>query len=95
MRTEPEKVSGVLKTVLSERGYLSFCYENDVVENWKDIVGKKISEVTVCVRVENGILYVRVPSSSWRQELIFFKREILQKIKKKTKCKTISDIKFY
>ena len=60
-----EKLDSILGDILSNR-YLNVCKEYDVISQWKDIVGE-ISEVTVCNRVENGVLYVQVSSSAWRQ----------------------------
>jgi len=84
-----------MQSVLSERGYLTPCFEADVMQKWHAIVGEKISEVTECSEVREGIIYVRVSSASWRQELSFLKKEIIEKIKEKTRCNTIKDIIFF
>jgi|SRR5690554_385509 predicted nucleic acid-binding Zn ribbon protein len=93
--TQPKKIDSILGEILSNRGYLSVCKEYDVMSQWKNIVGEKISDVTVCNRVENGVLFVKVDSSAWRQELVFLKVKILQRIKESTNCNSIKDIVFY
>ena len=93
-KRQPEKLAGIMKSVLSNRGYLSACYEGQIPHRWPDIVGERIANVSKCKGVENGILYVRVPSASWRQEISFFKEEILKKIRTETQCETVSDIVF-
>jgi predicted nucleic acid-binding Zn ribbon protein len=91
----PEKLGSIIDSILSERGYSTICKEYDVVSKWKDIVGEKIASVTECTRTENGKLYVKVSSSSWRNEIVYLKAEILKKVKKETGCSTIYDIVFY
>jgi predicted nucleic acid-binding Zn ribbon protein len=92
---QPKKIDSILGNILSNRGYLNVCKEFDVISQWKDIVGDKVSEVTVCNRVENGVLYVQVSSSVWRQELVYLKINIMKKIKENTNCTSIKDIVFY
>lgn len=94
-KKHPQKLGDVMQSVLSERGYLTSCFEVDVMQKWHAIVGEKISAVTECSEVREGIIYIRVSSASWRQELSFLKKEIIEKIKEKTRCKTIKDIIFY
>jgi predicted nucleic acid-binding Zn ribbon protein len=91
----PETIGSIIDAVLGERGYLTPCRELDVVRRWPEIVGKKIAGVTECGRVENGVLYVRVASASWRQEICYIKSHILDTIKKETPCTSIRDVVFY
>lgn len=91
----PEKIGNLLDSILSERGYKTICKEYDVISKWKEIVGEKIALVTECTRIEDGKLYVKVSSSSWRNEIVYLKTEILKKIKKDTDCTTVFDIVFY
>lgn len=91
----PQKLGEIVKSVLSERGYLKQCLEAEIVKVWPDIVGERIAKVTECTDVRDGVVYVRVFSSSWRNEIPFLKKEILDKIKKETRCKTITEIVLY
>jgi predicted nucleic acid-binding Zn ribbon protein len=88
----PEKIDSIIGSFLQERGYLSICKEYDVIAQWKEIVGEKVAKVTQCEKVENGILYIRVISSVWRNEIVYCKSFILNSIKKNTGCTTIKDI---
>jgi predicted nucleic acid-binding Zn ribbon protein len=90
--TGPERVGSILEGILAERGYLSICKELPIQQRWPEIAGEQIAAVTVCDRVENGVVYVRVSSAPWRQELVYLKQQLLEKIKKE--CMTISDIVF-
>jgi predicted nucleic acid-binding Zn ribbon protein len=90
----PEKIKFVLGDFLLEKGYLNVCKEYDAISKWNTIVGEKISSVTKCERIDNGILYVKVTSAPWRQEIVFLKQEILKKIKNESGCVTIKEIVF-
>ena len=94
-KKSPKKLGEIVRSVLSERGYLKQCLEVEILKKWPDIVGEKISKVTECTDVRGGVVYVRVFSSSWRNEISFLKKEILDKIKKESRCKTITDIVFF
>ncbi len=94
MRKAPEKLGDVLNSILADAGYLSICKEYAVVHQWPDIVGEQLAGVTECTRAEDGVLYVRVASAPWRQELAYLKKEILKKILRETDCATIKDIVF-
>ncbi|MBD3390388.1 MAG: DUF721 domain-containing protein [Chitinivibrionales bacterium] len=93
-RKEPQKLGSILEGVLSQRGYLSVCREGQIRERWTQIVGERVAAVSECRGVENGILYVRVPSAAWRQEISFLKQRILSRIRTETQCRTVKDIVF-
>ncbi len=91
---EPKKLGDVMYSVLSERGYLESYFEAEVLRRWRTIVGEKIAQVTECTEIRDRILYVKVSSASWRQELSFFKDEIIEKIKSEIHHARINDIIF-
>jgi predicted nucleic acid-binding Zn ribbon protein len=95
VKHRPEQIGSILETVLGERGYLTPCREWDVVRRWPGLVGPKLASVTECDRVENGVLYVRVASAAWRQEISYLKQRLLDTIAQETPCGSISDIVFY
>jgi predicted nucleic acid-binding Zn ribbon protein len=92
---QPQRIGAIVESFLSERGYLSVCREQDILREWPKIVGERIAEVSTCTRVEDGIVYVRIPEAAWRQEISYFKTDIIEKIKQKTQCTTVTDIVFY
>ena len=91
----PVKVGAILEEVLSERGYLTICKEYSIAHRWTSIAPKKLAEVSSCDRIENGVLYVRVVSASWRQEAVYLKQSILHRIQNEEGCPTVHDIVFY
>lgn len=93
-KSHPDKIGDIVEKVLSARGYLTEFQEWTIHEKWMEIVGEKLAAESECRGVENGILYIRVKSASWRQEMSFFKQAIMEKILKHTKCRSIKDIVF-
>ncbi|MCG8605283.1 DUF721 domain-containing protein [bacterium] len=68
--------------------------QNEVLIKWSEIVGEQVFQVTRVDRVQNGILFVKVSSSAWRNELIYMKKEILEKIYSSIGKGVIEDIRF-
>ena len=91
----PASVGDILASFFKETGYDTVFKEWEAVTGWKQIAGDRISEVTECDRVENGVLYVKVASAAWRQELTYLKDTLLESVRRVTECETIRDIVFY
>ncbi len=68
--------------------------QNKALLIWKDVVGNTIAENTSPEKVEHGILTVKADNPSWRQELIFKKHEIVEKLNLRLGKNTIREIKF-
>ena len=90
----PEKIGDILTEAMKSKGWNTILTENQACVYWEDIVGKEIAERTRALRVENGVLLVKVNSSIWKQELHFNKLIILEKIRNFLNNNLISDIKF-
>jgi predicted nucleic acid-binding Zn ribbon protein len=67
--------------------------EYEAFRNWNDIVGGVIAGVSVPVRVANGVLFVTVKNSTWRQELMMQKPQILEKFRERFGPGVIRDIR--
>ena len=64
------------------------------MEIWPKVVGEKIANKTEANYINNGILFVKVFNSTWRQELQFQKKDIIEKLNKEIKEKIVREIKF-
>jgi predicted nucleic acid-binding Zn ribbon protein len=91
-RRPPERIGAIVESILAERGYLSICKEQEAVRRWPDFVGERLAAVTECTGAERGVLYVRVRSAAWRNELPYLKEELLANVRKE--CNSIRDIVF-
>ena len=69
-----------------EQGTLALC--------WKESVGGSINENTTIKGFKNGVLIVKTKTPVWRNELLFQKEDIIQKLNAKLDKNKIKDIRF-
>jgi predicted nucleic acid-binding Zn ribbon protein len=69
--------------------------ENLAMVYWDLVVGKEISQHTAPFKITKGVLYVRVDDPVWRNELQFFKNDIIEKLNSKTGKHLVKDVKFF
>lgn len=68
--------------------------EYNAVTHWAEIVGEQIARVSEAVRVDHGVLVVRVTNGPWRNELNLMKSEILAKVNQAAGQTRLRDIRF-
>jgi predicted nucleic acid-binding Zn ribbon protein len=59
---------------------------------WPKVVGERISSVTEPLSISNGTILVRVKSAVWRNELVYYKAEIIRKMNQELGTSVINDI---
>ncbi len=75
----PTRVAEVLEGYLRSTGLATRVGLAAVVDAWPVLVGPRIARAAVAESVTaDGTLFVRVPSSAWRQELSLMAPEILE-----------------
>ena len=89
-----EKLKTVLEKTLKETGTQERVTQGRAITLWPKAAGKEISKVTEATYLKNGVIFVKAESSSWRNELIFQKEEIINKINSLLEKKIIKDIRF-
>ena len=57
-------------------------------------MGERVAEVSQAEKIEKGVLFVRVESPVWRNELSFMKQNLIENINKKLNKQIVKDIKF-
>ncbi|MBF0193304.1 MAG: DUF721 domain-containing protein [Magnetococcales bacterium] len=62
--------------------------------DWRRAVGDHVAKHTEPVRLENGVLHVRVEHSVWMANLAFMKPQILQTLQKSYTKEKITDLRF-
>jgi hypothetical protein len=92
---QPQRIGPLLSEILSEKGYLTFCKEYAIMQKWGLIVDTRLAAASICERIEDGIMYVKVKSAPWRLEAAYCKEKVLNKIHNDFGCPTIKDIIFY
>ena len=87
-----EKIGNILHQFLHELGIEKPIMRYRALTLWPEVVGERISEVTEPDRLTNGKIFVKVKSDSWRNELVFYKKEIIDKINEKLGSTVVKDI---
>ena len=67
--------------------------EYDVIEKFVEIF-PDLKKVAEAVKIENGVLFLRVENSVWRSELKFRQTNLIDKINKKFNEKIIKTVRF-
>ena len=88
-----EQLKKVLKKTIENSGFKNAILQEDAVSAWSDVVGKNISEISKATSVDRGVLFIKVESATWKQELYMQKNEIINKINKKIGSKAIKEIR--
>jgi predicted nucleic acid-binding Zn ribbon protein len=84
-----------LKKLLNDLGIEDNVTNYQVINLWTEVVGKKIATVSTAEKIENKILFVKVTNDSWRNELTFHKKEIVEKLNNKIGKRVIEDIRLF
>lgn len=89
-----KKINAVIKEVIKEYGLEEKLKDTSVLNLWAEIVGERIAKISKATRIKNGKLTVSVDNPTWRNELIFLKQEIINKINNRFKEEIVKDIIF-
>jgi len=87
-----ESINTVLSRIFQSAGIEKPVREYQTFVRWPEIVGDKIASVTEFLRFSNGKIFIRVKNDSWRNELIFYKKEIIEKLNKNIGSNEVKDI---
>ena len=88
-----EQLKKVLEKTIEKSGFKNAILQEKAVSIWSDVVGKNISNISKATNVDKGVLFIKVESSTWKQELYMQKNEIINKINKKIGSKAIKEIR--
>ena len=89
-----ETLKSAIKKAVVSAGVEKALKQESAVFLWGEVVGKRISGVTIAEKVDKGVLTVKTESPTWRQELHMQKKEIIDKINNKIGSKAIREIRF-
>ena len=90
MTTIKEVIKGIIDKFSSLNGYKKAWIE----KHWLDLIGEAAAVHALPYKVESNILFVRVDSSVWNQELFMNKRNLINKVNNNFSKKIIEDVKF-
>jgi len=90
--SKPEKIGDIVESVLKRFGLLKAYRQQQALESWAETAGEIIANVAKAERIEHGRLYVKVEDSSWRNEIHYYKRELIDRLNEKAGEKIVKDI---
>ena len=92
--SRPKPINSSITEVLTSLGLQGKLKQYEVLERWEEIVGEQIAKVTHAETINEGKLFVSVSRSTWRNELIFLKRELIARINAAMQQDVVKDIIF-
>lgn len=90
----PQKLGDVLSVLIDRAGLTRGIDEARAIEAWDEVVNQPLRAVTEKVWVSNGVMHVKITSSTWRAELQFEKTAWCEKINRHIGKKVIRSIQF-
>ncbi len=93
-RRNAEAVGDVVREFLRQEGLETPYNEYRLVASWPDVVGQAIASMTQDIVIRNRVLYVRLRSSVVRQELMYGRRQLVQRMNNHVGAQVIDNIVF-
>ena len=93
-KTGPKKLDIAISSLVEDLGIALKIEQSKILDDWPAIVGEQIAKVTTAERLEAGKLFVHVTRSTWRNELIFLKADLIAKINAYVNREIVKDIIF-
>jgi predicted nucleic acid-binding Zn ribbon protein len=92
--TSVKAIDSALDELVSGLGIKKKLQEYDAIVYWERVVGERIAQMTTATRILQGVLFVHVKTSTWRNELTLRKKEIINKLNIEIGINVVKDIKF-
>ena len=94
LRSSVKPIGSALDELVKGLGIQKKLQEYDAVVCWESVVGERIAQMTTATRILQGVLFVHVKTSTWRNELTLRKKEIIDKLNIVIGINVVKDIKF-
>jgi predicted nucleic acid-binding Zn ribbon protein len=92
--TSIKTIGSAIDELVNGLGIQKKLQEYDAVVYWENVVGERIAQMTTATRILQGVLFVHVKTSTWRNELTLRKKEIIDKLNIVIGIEVVKDIKF-
>ena len=77
------KLSHSISSLLKQKNFSPLIF-GELENNWENMVGKKINKATKIIKIENKTLFIKCKNPTWKNELQYQKKEILNKLNQAT-----------
>ena len=91
---KPKKINSLVSEYFKETKYIEINETLKINKIWQNLVGKTIAKNTEILNIKHGKIIVKTINSVWRNELIFQKEDLLQRLKKQEPKLKIKEIEF-
>ncbi|NLI70257.1 MAG: DUF721 domain-containing protein [Firmicutes bacterium] len=90
-----DNIGEIIKKILHKKGLLEVVKQQEVLIKWAEMVGEKIAARTKAVKINKGVLWVKVSDSVWTHHLAMLKPKILTRMGDSFEKETVKDIYFF
>ncbi len=87
-----QSMDDVLKNLVKNLGIEAQLLENEALVYWSTVVGPRVAKNTKAEKIKNGRLFVKVKNDVWKNELMFYKIDIISKLNSKIGKTVVQDI---
>ena len=87
-------IQEIIQNILDKLAYKDGFKKAWIEKHWPDLVGSEASRHSLPQRVERAVLFVKVDSSVWKQELFMRRRQLLEKINGSFSHVILNDVKY-
>ncbi|MEA3450985.1 MAG: DUF721 domain-containing protein [Bacteroidota bacterium] len=93
-KKKAESIGDLIRNYAKSMGTENEYLQAKIVNNWTDIVGKAIANVTIKLYFNNFKLFIKVDSATVKNELTILKQALIIKINRYVSKEIITDIIF-
>ncbi len=90
----PDKLNSIMDALYKQLHFDRISEEYLIIKMWKEVAGAYITKASQVEKVYQGLLYVKVKSAAWRNELMFKKASIIEEMNKRLGKEVVKDIIF-
>lgn len=91
---EPQRVGSILERALKNMSLEGKFKEHEVWNVWDEVVGEHVSQHAQPERMRNKILFLRVSTSPWMQQLSYMGEGIVEALNKRLGAPIVEGIRF-
>ncbi len=91
---EPESLKGIIQKITSTKMLKGGLKKVFLKKMWQNVMGENVSKYTENIYLKNSILYLKINSSTLKQELSFGKEKIIANFNKEIGSDKIQKIIF-
>ena len=89
---QPSPLGPIIQEQIQKLGLGKKIKERQAILLYKEVVGKEIAAVSEALDLRGGKLFVKVHSPAWREELLFTRHLIAEKINEKLGAEVVKQV---